>query len=514
MSAGLWAGRKLSSPTRRERRDVHHSGIVNDWLLVSQVIGYTVSTVIVILLGVLVRRAARLDHPSAYGLLLWSVLLWNAGNLIASAGVLAGQSAAGPLVRVVMAVAFSGAALGPAGALIMWRRLDGRSVTSSAGGEALATWLVRASIAVGITLTLLMWDQVLRGAALVSEHTLWPLLAYHVAAFFVAGALVFYKRHAATLATRVAIGMTGLGALGVGLSVLLKPESQLGAAVLLELFRQVATHVMTLGALFFFARFRFADVFVRGSLRMTAAALVSLLCVAVLAASPTAIGGAASTQPSAVALAIGVVTVAVLILMFPLVDRVIVALVDRWLFEQPDYDSALRKLRDDLAGEREDTALNRVALRSACETLALQDARIEPNTGPASVKQDALTTGNAIGDADTGSQTSDGSCGFVVPIPVGGTVTEVLAVTSRPDRPTLLAREAEFLRAAAMALGHRLDVVHREREQVDRRAREADLRRQVSEATLRALQAQVNPHFLFNTLNTIAHLIQDDPTRA
>jgi len=49
---------------------------------------------------------------------------------------------------------------------------------------------------------------------------------------------------------------------------------------------------------------------------------------------------------------------------------------------------------------------------------------------------------------------------------------------------------------------------------VERRSREAVLLQQVTEAELRALRSQVNPHFLFNSLNTIADLIVRDPPRA
>lgn len=46
------------------------------------------------------------------------------------------------------------------------------------------------------------------------------------------------------------------------------------------------------------------------------------------------------------------------------------------------------------------------------------------------------------------------------------------------------------------------------------RLREAEARTQAARAQLAALQAQIKPHFFFNTLNTISSLVEEDPERA
>ncbi|HYV17510.1 MAG TPA: histidine kinase [Verrucomicrobiae bacterium] len=62
------------------------------------------------------------------------------------------------------------------------------------------------------------------------------------------------------------------------------------------------------------------------------------------------------------------------------------------------------------------------------------------------------------------------------------------------------------------ALRWRLAESLREVEEV--RLREARLREQAALAELAALQARINPHFFFNTLNTISSLVEEDPRRA
>ncbi len=58
-------------------------------------------------------------------------------------------------------------------------------------------------------------------------------------------------------------------------------------------------------------------------------------------------------------------------------------------------------------------------------------------------------------------------------------------------------------RRAAIAVQSAAEVAERE-----------SLKRQVSEAKMQMMQAQVEPHFLFNTLASIDHLIETDPARA
>ena len=61
--------------------------------------------------------------------------------------------------------------------------------------------------------------------------------------------------------------------------------------------------------------------------------------------------------------------------------------------------------------------------------------------------------------------------------------------------------------AAYLALSYSITVEEQER-------RTAELAIQAQEAQVRALRYQINPHFLFNTLNAIAALIRDAPQRA
>jgi hypothetical protein len=77
--------------------------------------------------------------------------------------------------------------------------------------------------------------------------------------------------------------------------------------------------------------------------------------------------------------------------------------------------------------------------------------------------------------------------------------------------PVLILIVASFIVKVAAGGKRRADLTASE---ATKRAETEQLERTVAEARMEALQAQIEPHFLFNTLASIDQLIQTDPKRA
>jgi hypothetical protein len=78
----------------------------------------------------------------------------------------------------------------------------------------------------------------------------------------------------------------------------------------------------------------------------------------------------------------------------------------------------------------------------------------------------------------------------------------------------LLSGDLAALEKLAVLMARRIDLVRTASERFERDLREREMSRLATEAELRALQAQIQPHFLFNALTTIGYLIQTAPDRA
>jgi hypothetical protein len=103
---------------------------------------------------------------------------------------------------------------------------------------------------------------------------------------------------------------------------------------------------------------------------------------------------------------------------------------------------------------------------------------------------------------------------ITAPIRLQGEPAGAIRVQPRADSPQFLSEDIDLLSSLAEAFSFLLENLRLREKRLEQEQREQQLVLNANRSELKALRAQVNPHFLFNALNTVASLIPRQPDRA
>jgi two-component system, LytTR family, sensor kinase len=279
-------------------------------------------------------------------------------------------------------------------------------------------------------------------------------------------------------------------------------------ALLMRALVETGMMLIILGAFFVFSSLRFADVLLKDVLHIYWWGAILLLTwfalerVLVTAQKPGMV-------PSATRSLLAVACLLLAMAAIPRGQKWLDRGISEWLFDQPDYNHLAAELWGNLQKSDDQASWFADVIATLCGGSGFAAARIvELRSGSSEAKTFATHNQDAIFPAagDPLRALTKPPAQLLLPLRVHEEALYALAVSRDPVQGSILRGEFEFLRRIAHQLETRLEAVRladirREREQHEER-----LRAQLTEAELRALRAQVQPHFLFNSLNTIAHL--------
>ncbi len=498
--------------------------------LAASLIGFATGTAISILLLVLTVRAAKLPGASAASFLFVTCcLIWNLGGLAHSVALAWGAPEQGRAALIILACQYTAAAAWPITVLSLWSPL------ATLHWQKIGCRSLQALASITCTLIVIpLWHGVLSGANSASFFFLKESTPYNGAILLTLGIALFRERliSRAMWLPSLAMLVGAFGALTAAFIEQVLPFDRVVSDLLRAVSEQI-TLLIVLGAFFLFARFRFSDLFIRYSLKVLLAALTALVLTLVHYSLSFFRFEGRVAYPGAARACLETLTAVPMLVLFTFVDRHIGEGVNRWIFRAPDYRALLRELSDKLARLRSETEIADAVEATARQSLELRAAKLVTLEN---LSKTSLPTSNgphahgpvpdwlnAVNDGELveldrqhpyHAEHTEDEVELLVPVRSEGRVTHVLAISPGPARRGLVTHEVKYLHSVAAQFGHRLDALHMEERLIVAQSREAVLLQQVTEAELRALQAQVNPHFLFNSLNSIANLVVTNPEQA
>jgi two-component system LytT family sensor kinase len=251
-------------------------------------------------------------------------------------------------------------------------------------------------------------------------------------------------------------------------------------------------------------RFAFADLFVKHAVALLMLVGTGLLLVSSIVLPSLGSSGSAYADPRALTMMILVWMGTVV--MYGRFRQWAGRFVDRAFLQRPDYAALLDTFKRAVDRAEHEDAVLRATAEVVRHALGSPDVTIVPDI------DSTPDVGSPLPLVDLGAVPRGG--GSVLPIRTVEAPTAALVLGPLTGGRRLLSDDVHWMTAVATLAAHRIDALRVSRERHARDLREAAIERLAAQAELRALRAQLQPHFLFNALTTIGYLIQQSPSRA
>src|SRR6266851_2739991 len=464
--------------------------------LVGQTYGFAIGTALATLLLVLVWRSGGTDRRPRF-LFAACILVANCSGLTKNVALLLSASPGSAQMRQIRSIGFMAAAMLPLSILIIWRSNAVSRIRRRIGG-LLVIYAASSGLLIGAGMALGAWasssvssNSFLR--LLLDQDAVGNLTFYNGLMLILLGGILLLPGTLDNQTDRVAVSLMVAGLSLSSVSAVLDAHVSLPPAIVhvIGVARFQSIVLVVIGSLFYFSRFRAADLFAKQAIRLLLGAALALLAAIVIFGPVASLAQKTVSPGAAGILCAASITGGVILLYVPL-GRWTDILVERGIFGKRDTHIALREFRDRLGLLQ---AKSTVLL--ATEALAAEVLGMKPD--------EVFVQSAERHNGDTKS--------LSIPIPFRGDNLQ-LVVSLSGNRRTLLTAEIGSLQEIALHASRRLDELDREEERIESIRLESRLSQQLVQAELRALRAQINPHFLFNSLNTIAALIPSEPEKA